>query len=231
MAEQKYSIDKEFELEDLRKQLSALPEKNGIRILICEEDDRRATLELKGDITRDELLRFLDERRKVLHVSSQKDELTGVLNHDYFEKRLQTIDRSEVLPVAIINFNINDWKFVNDHFGDEESDRLIRMICDVIVGESKPYFVIGRMDGDVFGVLIPRASEREAELYIESVKDSLSNIEDRILAPSVAAGLVTKTSIYEKIEDLMSDAEYNMFDDKYRIKNAPGYRERLEHGL
>ena len=35
-------------------------------------------------------------------------------------------------------------------------------------------------------------------------------------------------ALEQALADLVSDAEYEMFDNKFEIKNAPGYRERLE---
>jgi len=157
-----------------------------------------------------------------------EDALTGVYNKVYFEERMRVIDRAEVVPVAIINFNINDWKYVNDHFGDEESDRLICTIADILVREKKPDYVIGRVDGDVFIVLIPMAEDGEAEDYCWRVKRACQTFEDEILAPSVACGLVYKSNVEERLADKLPDAEYEMFNNKFEIKNAPGYRERLE---
>jgi hypothetical protein len=51
------------------------------------------------------------------------------------------------------------------------------------------------------------------------------------LAPSVAIGNVLKENVEETLTDKLADAEYEMFEDKFEIKNAPGYRERLEKGL
>lgn len=160
--------------------------------------------------------------------SSRMDELTGVFANDYFEKRMQIVDRSEVVPVAVIEININDWKYANDHYGDEESDRLIRIIADIVREEANPYFVIGRIDGDVFGVLIPMVEEGEAEDYARRIKERCVNYEDEKLAPSVAIGIVYKDNIEQSVQDLFSDAQYEMFEDKLAMKQEPGYRERLE---
>ena len=160
--------------------------------------------------------------------SSRMDELTGVFANDYFEKRMQIVDRSEVVPVAVIEININDWKYANDHYGDEESDRLIRIIADIVREEANPYFVIGRIDGDVFGVLIPMVEEGEAEDYARRIKERCVNYEDEKLAPSVAIGIVYKNNIEQSVQDLFSDAQYEMFEDKLAMKQEPGYRERLE---
>lgn len=177
----------------------------------------------------------LEEKLGVQHVQTARgeneDALTGVYNKLYFEERMKVIDRAEVVPVAVINFNINDWKFVNDNFGDEESDRLIRTIADILKQEKKPDYIIGRVDGDVFNVLIPMAEDGEAEDYCWRVKRVCQTFEDDILAPSVACGLVYKSNVEERLEDKLPDAEYEMFENKFAVKNAPGYRERLEHGL
>ena len=176
----------------------------------------------------------LEEKVGVQHVQTAKgekeDALTGVFHKHYFEERMQVIDRSEIAPVAVVNVNINDWKYVNDNYGDEESDRLIKTIADILKEKAKPDYVIGRIDGDVFIVLIPLADDGEAEDYCREVQEACMNYEDAILAPSAACGVVYKTNVEEVLADKLADAEYEMFNNKFEIKNAPGYRERLEHG-
>ena len=177
----------------------------------------------------------LEQKLNVQHIQTAKgekeDALTGVYHKLCFEERMKVIDRAEVAPVAVINVNINDWKFVNDHFGDEESDRLIKTVAGILKQEKKPDYIIGRVDGDVFIVLIPMAEDGEAESYCERVRQACLSFEDKILAPSVACGIVYKTNVEEKVEDKLDDAEYEMFNNKFEIKNAPGYRERLEKGI
>lgn len=167
---------------------------------------------------------------KELH-AGREDVLTGVFQKHYFESRMQVIDRSEVAPVAVICANINDWKFVNDHYGDEESDRLIQVIAGILREEAKSDYVIGRTDGDVFYILIPMPEEGEAEDYCRAVEEQCLAFEDKRLAPSVAFGCVYKENVEEHLEEKLSDAEYEMLDRKMSMKQAPGYRERLEKGL
>ena len=190
-----------------------------------------AYLRRESGIYLEELEKQLEDKKHIVTHNEREDILTGVFNRIYFENKMKLIDRSEVIPVAVLNVNINDWKFVNDHFGDEESDRLIRTVADILQKEAKPDFVIGRVDGDVFGVLIPMAQEGEAEDYRRRIQDGCLACEDPVLAPSVAVGMVYKTNIEETLEERLSDAEYEMFNNKFEIKNAPGYRERLEKGL
>ena len=170
-----------------------------------------------------------EKTQQQIRIHSEKlDPLTGVFNKLYFEKRMGIIDRAEIIPVGVVNININDWKYVNDHFGDEESDRLIRLVANLIRTESKAEYVVGRVDGDVFVTLIPMAEDNEAEEFARRVQAACLASEDAILSPSVACGVIYKSNVEQHLEDLLSDAEYEMFRNKLEIKNAPGYRERLE---
>lgn len=188
-------------------------------------------LHRESSIYLEELEKRLEERQRKISQNEKEDVLTGVFNKLYFDEKMNLIDRSGVIPVEVINVNINDWKFVNDHFGDEESDRLIQTVAGILKQEAKPDYVVGRIDGDVFGVLIPMAEEGEAKEYTQRVRNRCDTYEDAVLAPSVAVGIVSKTNVEETLKERLSDAEYEMFNNKFEVKNAPGYRERLEKGL
>lgn len=176
----------------------------------------------------DELERLLEKEKYFARRGEKTDPLTGVLNYTYFDSRLNVIDRSGVVPVAIINMNINDWKYVDDVHGHEESDRLIKVVAELIKQEAKPEYIIGRCSGDGFITLIPMAEEGEAEEFCVQVQEACMAYVDDKLAPSIAYGFVTKTNVEQKMEDLLSDAEYEMFENKFQVKNAPGYQERLK---
>ena len=200
-------------------------------VKLLERLGEETYLRHESSIYLEELEVLLKEKRRQVIQNETDDALTGVYNKMYFESRMDVIDRTEIIPVAVLNVNINDWKYANDHFGDEESYRLIKTVADILKKEAKPDFILGRIDGDAFGVLIPMATEGEAEDYIKRIQEACDTYEDPHLAPSVAVGMVVKTNIEEKLEERMSDAEYEMFNNKFEVKNAPGYQERLHKGM
>ena len=106
-SEKKFSLDDKYQLDEIKKQLENASDMLDIVIKVSEKDKNGLKLELEGRMSVEELSGYIDERKRALHSSYQKDELTGRFNSDYFEKRMATIDRSSVLPVAVINFNIN----------------------------------------------------------------------------------------------------------------------------
>gem|GEM_PF-187221 len=179
------------------------------------------------EIYTDELEEKLEKESYQAKTGEKNDELTDMLNHTYFENRLKIIDRSQVVPVAGVCININDWKYVNDNFGDDESDRLIATVAGIIRDKAKPDYVIGRVDGDVFNVIIPMPAEGECEGFCEAVQTECDAYEDSHIAPSVAVGYALKENVETSLADILSDAEYAMFENKIEIKNSPGYYERL----
>ena len=199
-------------------------------VSILSQWGEEAYLHTESSIYMDELEEEVGMQHLQTARGEKEDALTGVCHKLYFEERMQVIDRAKIVPVAVINININDWKYVNDNYGDEESDRLIRVIAGIIKDNAKPDYVIGRVDGDVFIVLIPMAEDGEAEDYCARVQDACINYEDELLAPSVACGVVYRTNVEEGVREKLADAEYEMFNNKFEIKNSPGYRQRLEKG-
>lgn len=179
----------------------------------------------------DELELKLESEHVHNKYGEKEDILTGVFNKNYLSSRMEFLDSSETVPVAIINVNINDWKFVYDNFGVEKSDSLIQLIASILMKEAKDGYIIGRIDGDVFLVLIPLAGDGEAEDYGRRVQEACLAYEDDVLAPSAAVGIVYKSNVEERIQDRISDAEYEMFNNKMKIKGAPGYQERLRRGV
>lgn len=178
--------------------------------------------------------KYIDELEEGARLAAERkaqtekiDSLTGVSNSVYFKKRVDILDRSEVAPIAVIEANINDWRYANDNFGNEGSDRLIKIISDIIKNEAKPEYVIGRIDGDVFAILIPMPEDNEAEEYVNQIQNKCNTYDDPQLTPSIACGIAYKENVEEKIADKLSDAEYLMFENKLETKACIDYQRRL----
>lgn len=159
------------------------------------------------------------------------DALTGTLTHTYFRSRMKVLDRSQTAPVAAICVNINDWKYANDNYGDEESDRLIQIIANILKENAKPEYIIGRVDGDVFNIMIPMPEEQEAQEYSSKIQDECNSYVDEKLSPSVAIGIAMKENVEEELLQVFSDAEYEMLENKMQIKSSEDYQNRLKKNL
>ena len=90
---------------------------------------------------------------------------------------------------------------------------------------------MGRVDGDVFNVIIPMPEDGEAEEYSKAVQNACDAFEDEHLAPSVATGVAYKTNVEASMESVFSDAEVEMLENKIFIKNSEEYCNRLKKKL
>lgn len=186
---------------------------------------------IETSIYADELEELLEKEQFRVKHGEKTDALTGTLNSTHFHDRMKGIDDSETAPVAAICVNINDWKVFNDHFGDEESDRLIQIVASILKEEAGEEYIIGRCGGDCFNVLIPNGEYEDAKVYSAAIKRRCEEYEDAQLIVSIACGIAMKTNVEEKLNKLLEEAEYEMFSDKVEIKNKPDYRERFKHLL
>lgn len=197
-------------------------------LVMIEEWAKEAYLNKETSIYLDQL-KVEFGKTATIRVNTEKiDALTGVYHKAYFKSRMSIIERSQVAPIAAICININDWMVVNNLYGHEESDRLIKVIAQIIQENAKAEYCIGRVDGDVFYVLISVPEDGEVEAYIESIRTKCNNFEDDKIAPSVAIGYEIKKNVQELLEDVFSEAEYKMFEDKLNIKASDAYKKRIE---
>lgn len=218
--------------EDKRKEVKAMLD---AYIRTLEGYSAKSYMASEQAVYIDELEQQLEKDAYQAKYSVQNDPLTGVLNRNYFMSRMRELAEREVVPTAVICVNINDWKFFDNQFGEEESDRLVLIVADILqttaqeAGLDKA--VIGRIEGDVFHVLLPLVEEDEARAYCERIQKACDSFEDALLVPSIAVGCVMRSNVEESYKDVLSDAEYAMLENKFEIKNAPGYREKIEKGI
>lgn len=207
----------------------------GAYIKTLEDYSEKSYLASEQAVYIDELEQQIEKDAYQAKYSGQNDPLTGVLNRNHFISHMKELAEREVVPTAAICVNINDWRFVDNNFGEEESDRLIVTVAGILEEKAKEAglekAVIGRIEGDVFHILLPLTEEDEARDYCEKIQQACNSFEDEKLAPSIAVGCVMRTNVEESFKNILSDAEYAMLENKFEIKNAPGYKERLEKGL
>ncbi len=207
----------------------------GAYIETLEDYSEKSYLASEQAVYIDELEQQLEKETYQAKHSGQNDPLTGVLNRNCFISHMKELAEREVVPTAAICVNINDWRFVDNNFGEEESDRLIVTVAEILkdkaAASGMEHAVIGRVEGDVFHVLLPLAEEDAAKEYCDGIQRACERFEDAILAPSIAVGCVMRTNVEESFKNILSDAEYAMLENKFTMKNAPGYKERLEKGL
>lgn len=133
--------------------------------LICHEG-RNYHLQQSFDIT--DLTHFAEE--------AHKDELTGMLNRRAGKEMLwQMIQRGRVEKkvLAVILYDVNELKKVNDQYGHDEGDRLLCYIADHVRKCLKEGDLFFRLSGDEFVLAFYDEEFSEAEKRISRVREKM----------------------------------------------------------
>ncbi len=112
--------------------------------------------ELLADAARD-----LARRVAVLR-QAKRDPLTGLPNVHRFEARLREAIEDSAAPFALLFLDLDRFREVNDAFGFEHGDRVLKAVGERARGAMPPDAFVARMHGDEFAVLLPHAGHEEA---------------------------------------------------------------------
>ncbi len=148
------------------------------------------------------------------------DELTGVKNkHAYVdaENHLNQIIKNGDMPeFAIVIFDINGLKQVNDTQGHRAGDKFIKEGCKSIcrIFKHSPVF---RLGGDEFAVIVQGRDYKSIDTLMESVARSnkLNEKDNKVV---IAAGM-SKYNHDKKVSEVFERADKNMYENKKHLKS------------
>ncbi|AGL02854.1 diguanylate cyclase [Desulfoscipio gibsoniae] len=142
------------------------------------------------------------------------DTLTGLYNRRCFEDNRIKIDNPDHLPLSVIFADINGLKMTNDIFGHAAGDELIKKSAEILVRSCRENDIVARVGGDEFIILLPNTSEKNAEKVISRIKSEFLDARVAAIKCSISLGLDTKRSPDQSLDEIMTDAENAMYQDK-----------------
>jgi len=147
-----------------RRLLGSKGEMIGAAGIIVDISDRLAVAALADDARR----RAEQEAEAALLLAAT-DELTGVASRRAF---LAVLDQQLATdqPVALALFDVDHFKQVNDRFGHETGDQVLRRIASIAEGCLRERDLVGRLGGEEFAMLMPGASLDQAFTIGERIR-------------------------------------------------------------
>jgi len=161
--------------------------------------------------------RDITERKKIeneLLYLSYHDHLTGLYNRRYFETQLKKIDKQINLPISIIMCDINGLKLVNDSFGHDSGDLLLKKAATIIRNSCREGDIFARIGGDEFVILLPNTTADETVRIANRMKELASSEKVVNIELSISYGYDTKTNDKQSINEIMANAENHMYRHK-----------------
>jgi|GEM_PF-1712134 len=161
------------------------------------------------------------------------DKLTGLYNRRFFEEEIKRLDTDRQLPVSIIMGDLNNLKLTNDTFGHQEGDRLLIETAKLLKKVCRSDDILARWGGDEFVILLPKTSIASSEEIVQRILKECSELFVQKIPIGIAIGLAAKAEHSQNIEDIIMEAESNMYKNKLEIKqnNAGSIISALEQAL
>lgn len=119
------------------------------------------------------------QREALQRWEAEHDPLTGLLNRRGFERRLEEAlaDWQKAgTPSALMVFDLDHFKPVNDQGGHALGDEMLRRISQVLSWEVRSSDHVARQGGDEFAVLLPSCSLDQARQIAEQLRQAIKDV-------------------------------------------------------
>lgn len=175
---------------------------------------------------------FIKQKRmgeKILHIA-QHDALTGLVNKYYTENVLKTIinqAKEHQTMVALLYFDLDDFKHINDSLGHPKGDLLLQEIARRVQKSTHGDDVVARFGGDEFAVVLSNIAKKDdidavAQKILDTVEQPfIFNEKEYFITASM--GISTYPDNGEDAEALFSSADLSMYNAKLSGKNNYQY--------
>lgn len=146
------------------------------------------------------------------------DFLTDLHNRQFFEKEKKRLDQIENLPLSVVMVDINGVRFINDAFGYQVGDELLRATAGILKSCCRPGDVLARVGGDEFYMLLPYTSIQEVNDFVKEIENHCKQFNQsqrtKLFEISLTIGYDTKEEMKDPISEVLKTAEGHLLDQK-----------------
>jgi diguanylate cyclase (GGDEF)-like protein len=169
-----------------------------------------------------------DTRRAMAHIKtlSETDELTGAMNRRAFlDTALRAFSQAKRFgrKFSVVMIDSDSLKTVNDMYGHDAGDELLRAMVRKIQGELRQSDVLSRYGGDEFVVLLPDTDSEGAQLTAERIRSSICSaplfFRSENTKVSASLGVATYPEDGTDFERVLDAADNAMYISKTSGKN------------
>ena len=161
--------------------------------------------------------RDITERRNAeenIRYLSFHDGLTGLYNRVYLEKEMERLDTERQLPIGMIMADLNGFKLVNDTFGHDVGDEMLKQTADILRKSCRREDIIARWGGDEFVIFLPQTSEEDAKTICQRIDEKCKKMRIKDIPISLAMGYAIKNSTKKDLAEILKEADKNMYAHK-----------------
>lgn len=168
------------------------------------------------------LLAMIRERAEACYrCAATTDDLSGLANRRAFTERTNRSIARLVRDdgrLAVLLFDLDHFKSINDRFGHSVGDAAIRRFAETLSGLVRPTDVIGRIGGEEFAAFLPGADAKTAEKCAERIREAFARTGrtiDRLdVGATVSIGVTAARARGTSLDQLLADADRALYAAK-----------------
>ena len=122
-------------------------------------------VELKGEVS------LQKKTADKMYERAIRDSMTGIYNHGFIASTLEKTTK----PYALIIMDIDDFKEINDQYGHQAGDHVIKYVANTIENIVRTTDIVGRYGGDEFIIVIYNCSQDGAEKIAAKIKSAIES--------------------------------------------------------
>ena len=176
------------------------------------------------------LVKIKELKEKISNITTT-DELTGLHNRKFLIERLESeMSRAKRYKstVSCILFDLDFFKVVNDMYGYEWGDVLLKKVAEMLLNLARKEDVVTRYGDEEFMVILPDTSEENAFIFAERFRRDVEKMsfipagEDESHPVKISGGIASfpyMENVEENANSIIRYAEHALYNAKKRGKN------------
>jgi diguanylate cyclase (GGDEF)-like protein len=180
-------------------------------------------------------MREASEARHRLEAAT--DPMTGLANRRTFFETGEKLDEScrrDGMPIAVILFDLDQFKDINDNHGHATGDRILELFARISEKALRPGDLVGRIGGEEFAAVLPR-TDLEAALGIaertrKSFEVAAMYVDGTRIDSTLSAGVAANATAALSLTELLARADSALYraksDGRNRVAPVPSEGER-----
>lgn len=152
---------------------------------------------------------------------AETDALTCIANRRGFDRkaaRLLEVARQTNQPLAVILFDLDHFKRVNDGYGHATGDAVLKAFATTLVNITPASALTARLGGEEFVVLLDRTTMRGAWLAAQAIRAALPYLGAHLPAVTVSGG-IAELKVHDSLETMLARADERAYLAKTSGRN------------
>lgn len=161
-----------------------------------------------------------------MYVTSSLDGLSGLLNRrSWYEKAQKIYELKD--NVSFFMLDIDFFKKINDNYGHDTGDVVIRKVSDILLEQTREQDIVGRLGGEEFGVLLVNSQLEEvitiAQRIRTTIEKEIISYNNHTINVTVSIGITIKNENLKDFKEFIKSADLNLYKAKESGRNRAIY--------